>query len=117
MVSGTGHNSHVAGVSRDRCILRSLLHGCGFTFRTSPTNVGSFHFPRAKLTMSQVQKFCGVLTQLHQFPLGRHLSGEALTRLQQYAGTETGEALTPLFKAEYDIYYRVSKSNFLLKPL
>ena len=108
MVSGTGHGSHVAGVSRDRCILRSLLHGCGFQFSTSPTNVGSFYFPRSGLTMSQVQKFCGVLTQLHQYPLGRHLSGEAHARLQQYSGTETGEALAIQFKAEYDVYYRVS---------
>ena len=108
MVSGTGHGSNITGVSRDRCILRSLLHGCGFTFRTSPTNVGSFQFPRSTLTMGQVQKFCGVLTQLHQFPLGRHLSGEALERLQQYAGTETGETLAAQFKEEYDVYYRVS---------
>ena len=107
MVSGTGHGSHTTGVSRDRCILRSLLHGCGFTFSTSSTNVGSFEFPRASLTMGQIQKFCGVLTQLHQFPLGRHLSGEAYERLQQYAGTETGEALATQFKAEYDVYYMV----------
>ena len=108
MVSGTGHGSHVAGVSRDRCLLRSLLHGCGFNFSTSPTNVGRFYLPRSGLTMIQVQKFCGVLIQLHPYPLGRPLSREVHSRLQQYAGTETGKNIAAQIKAEYDIYYRVS---------
>ena len=109
MVSGTGHGSHTTGVSRDRCILRSLLHACGFKFETTPTNAGSFQFPRSSLTMSQVQKLSACLTLLGKFPLGRDLSGEARERLHLQAGIMNGEALVDSFIQEYHIYYRVCK--------
>ena len=107
MVSGTGHGSHTTGVSRDRCILRSLLHACGFKFTTSRTNAGSFHFKRSELTMSQVQKLCASLLHLQKFPLGRALSGDARERLQVLAGAENGAPLVSSFIEEYHIYYRV----------
>ena len=108
MVSGTGHGSHTAGVSRDRCILRSLLHVCGFKFTTSKTNAGSFLFHRSELTIGQIQKLCACLLHLGQFPLGRDLSGDARERLQVLAGVENGAALVASFIEEYHIYYRVT---------